>query len=281
MPKTVFITGCSSGFGRASVIRFLGGGWNVVATMRDPAKWDGGQIGDRLMILPLDVPKAESIDAAFSAAIERFGKIDAVVNNAGKGLFSVFEVTPQETVQDVFETNFFGPLKVMRAAIPRMRLSGGGTVVNIASGSAIVAEPLMATYSASKAALDSFTEALTGELADQAIRLKIVIPGFVPGTNFLERTRAAAEAIPVPKAYEDYVNARLASYTSASPVAFATDEEVAEVIFSAAGDARDQLRWLVGPDMAEASHLWRETSEAEYAAWRRSHFGIARRPFRS
>lgn len=275
MAKTVLITGCSSGFGRAAVRRFLSEEWHVVATMRDPATWEDSQANGRLMLLPLDVLNESSVDAAFSAAIARLGRIDVVVNNAGKGLFSVFEATPQETVRDVFETNFFGALSVMRRAVPHMRAAGGGTIVNVASGSAIVAEPLMATYSASKAALDSFTEALTGELVDQGIDLKIVIPGFVPATNFVERARVAAEAIPVPDAYGAYVQARQASYTSAAPAAFATDEDVADAIFAAAVDTQDQLRWLVGPDVTAAAQVRWETSEAKYAAWRHSRYDVA------
>src|ERR1700677_40883 len=104
MTRTVLITGCSSGFGKAAAAKFHDHGWNVVATMRDPGDWDGGWAGGLLTPAP-DVPGPASIRSAFDASVARFGSVDAVVNVAGIGLFSVFETTTDETARSVFETN--------------------------------------------------------------------------------------------------------------------------------------------------------------------------------
>src|SRR4051812_21031322 len=120
MTQTVLVTGSSSGFGRHTVERFLTEGWNVVATLRDPAQWSGAQ-SDRLLVQALDVRDEASIAAAVTAATDRFGGLDVVVNNAGMGLFSVFETTPQAVIEELFDTNVFGPMRVIRAALDVFR----------------------------------------------------------------------------------------------------------------------------------------------------------------
>ena len=277
MSNTALVTGCSSGFGRAAIAAFRKNGWNVAATMRSPGRWTGPE-DDGLLVLPLDVTDAGSIKAALSAAADRFGRIDAVVNNAGRGLLSVFEATPREVIEAVFAINVLGPMAVMREAIPYLRRASGGRIVNVTSGSAIVPEPLMSIYSASKAALDSFGEAVRFELATQGIMLKLVVPGFVPGTGFVEQTQAAARSIPVPEGYGGYLDQRLAAYASAAPTVPTTDEDVANAIVAAAADETGRLRWLVGPDVAENAHHRWETSDADYTAWTQAMFAPAARP---
>src|ERR1700683_2662206 len=125
MTKTVLITGCSSGFGKAAATKFHDRGWNVIATMRDPSDWDGGS-SDRLLSHTLDVTRPASIRSACDAGVARFGSVDVVVNVAGIGLFSVFETTTDETVRSVFETNLFGPIETLGVAAPRVRVHGGG-----------------------------------------------------------------------------------------------------------------------------------------------------------
>src|SRR6202045_5332484 len=134
MTKTAFITGCSSGFGKATATKFHDVGWNVVAPMRNPDDWDGPD-SNRLFLHALDVTDPASIRSAFDAGVARFGSVDAVVNVAGIGLFSVFETTTDETARSVFETNLFGPIDIMRVAIPHLREHGGGRIVNLTSAS--------------------------------------------------------------------------------------------------------------------------------------------------
>ena len=277
MTKTVLITGCSSGFGKAAATKFHDRGWNVVATMRDPGDWDGGS-SDRLLTHVLDVTDPASIRSAFDAGVARFGRVDVVVNVAGIGLFSVFETTTDETVRSVFETNLFGPIEIMRVAVPHLREHGGGRIVNLTSASSIVPEPLMGIYNASKAALDNLTETLRLELSPQNIVLKLIEPGFVPTTRLVEKAQANAPVLTiVPPEYEAYVNQRMAIFGSEYPVELATAEDVADAILASVNDETGQLRWVVGADQAERMHMRHETSEAEYNDWTWRQFGPSTR----
>jgi len=265
--NTVFITGCSSGFGKAAAVKFHQAGWNVVATMRDPADWDGPE-SNRLLLHALDVTDPASIRSAFDAGVARFGRMDVVVNVAGIGLFSPFETTTDETTRSVFETNLFGPIEIMRVAIPHLREHGGGRIVNLSSASSIVPEPLMGIYNASKAALDNLTETLRFELSPQDIVLKLIEPGFVPTTRLVEKALTnAPELTIVTPDYEAYVNQRMAVFSSEFPVELATPEDVADAIMASAIDETGQLRWVVGADQTERMHMRRETSETEYNDW--------------
>src|ERR1700683_3181537 len=276
MTKTVLITGCSSGFGKAAATKFHDRGWNVIATMRDPDDWDGGS-SDRLLSHALDVTDPASIRSAFDAGVARFGSVDVVVNAPGIGLFSVFETTTDETVRSVFETNLFGPIEIMRVAVPHLREHGGGRIVNLTSASSIVPEPLMGIYNASKAALDNLTETLRLELSPQNIVLKLIEPGFVPTTRLVEKAQTNAPVLTiVPPEYEAYVNQRMAIFNSEFPVKLATPEDVADAILASVNDETGQLRWVVGADQAERMHMRHETSEAEYNDWTWSQLGPSR-----
>jgi NAD(P)-dependent dehydrogenase (short-subunit alcohol dehydrogenase family) len=194
--------------------------------------------------------------------------MDVVANVAGIGLFSPFETTTDETMRSVFETNLFGPIEIMRVAIPHLREHGGGRIVNLSSASSIVPEPLMGIYNASKAALDNLTETLRFELSPQDIVLKLIEPGFVPTTRLVEKalTNAPTLTIVTPD-YEAYVNQRMAVFSSEFPFKLATPEDVADAIMASAIDESGQLRWVVGADQTERMHMRRETSEAEYNDW--------------
>jgi NAD(P)-dependent dehydrogenase (short-subunit alcohol dehydrogenase family) len=275
MTRTVFITGSSSGFGKAAAEKFHGAGWNVVATLRNPDDWKRAP-SDRLFVHPLDVTDSASIRSAFDAAVVHFGKVDAVLNIAGIGLFNVFETTPDETVRTVFETNTFGPIELMRIAIPHFREHGGGRIVNLTSASSVVPEPLMGVYNASKAALDNLTETLRLELAPQNIVLKLVEPGFVPTTRLVEKARDTAVDLVIPPEYQAYVGQRIAFFDSEFPVELATAEDVADALLESVEDETERLRWVVGVDQAERMHMRHETSEAEYIDWSWRSFGPAR-----
>lgn len=270
MAKTVLITGCSSGFGKAAVPLFRQAGWNVVATMRDPAQSNATDASEELQILPMEIRDTASIEAAFAQAIERFGIVDCVVNNAGSGLFSVFEATPMKAVRELFETNVFGLMQVTQAALPHFQKNGGGRFVNVSSGAGFVPEPLMSIYSATKFAIEGFTEAVRYELETQNIVVKLVEPGMVAGTNFIKGTLKQSEPFPVPPSYKAVADQTTAMFMSASPFKLATETEVAAAIVAAASEDSDKLRSVVGVDNETSAHMRRETSEAEYSAWARS-----------
>src|SRR5262245_24359532 len=142
MTKTVLITGTSSGYGKAMAELFLDRGWNVVATMRRPdASAFAPRTDGRLQVVPLDVTDAESIDRAIAAGIAAFGAIDVLVNNAGIGMASIVEATPDSTIREIFETNTFGVFAACRAVTPHMREAGGGVIINVTSSAAIAPMP--------------------------------------------------------------------------------------------------------------------------------------------
>ena len=272
MVGTVLITGCSSGFGKTAVGRFVEAGWRVVATMRDTADWKATTASENVAVLPLDVQDAGSIRSAMAAAVDRFGRIECVVNNAGHSLLSVFEATPLDAVKRLFEVNVFGPMLVMQAAIPHFREMGGGRFVNVSSSSAIVPDPLMSVYAASKWAVEGFSEGVRYELEGQNITVKLVEPGLVRETNIFRQTAENSEGLPIPPSYQGYHDRIMTTFTRSSTVALATVDEVAATIVSAANDDTDTFRFVVGGDAAKAAQMRRESSEAAYDAWARSRF---------
>jgi NAD(P)-dependent dehydrogenase (short-subunit alcohol dehydrogenase family) len=145
--KTVLITGASSGSGAAAVERFLANGWNVAATMRAPEIGALSQ-SDLLLETRLDVQEPDSIASAVERAVERFGGIDVVVNNAGCGQFGVFEAIPPEEVQRQLDVNLLGPMAVIRAVLPIMRSRSGGVIVNVSSGAGLYGLPMTSIYCA-------------------------------------------------------------------------------------------------------------------------------------
>lgn len=274
MTLTVMITGCSSGFGKASAELFIQHGWNVVATMRRPEDSMIHASADQLLTTHLDVANVASIHSALDAAEARFGRIDVVVNNAGVGLFSVFEATPMEAIRQVFETNLFGTMNVIQAIAPRFRSQGSGTVVNVSSGSGIASDPLMSVYSASKHALEGLSEALYHELATQGISVKLVEPGFVKDTNFVSTILSTMPKAPAPKSYDPYVDQITRMFTEAYPMEPATEAQVAAAIYAAASNGSARLRYLAGADTAKKAAVRWSTSEDEYMAHMRDMFAL-------
>ncbi len=250
MPKTVLITGCSSGFGRAAAETFHEAGWNVVATMRDPGRWPSPPEG--MLVLPLDITDASSIASALSATVERFGGIDCLVNNAGLGLFSIFESTPVEKARQLFEVNLFGVMEACRLALPYLRKTRG-TIVNVSSGAVIVPDPLMTSYAASKWAVEGFTESLMYELETQGVTVRLVVPGFAPTTGFVDSVFKNSEGIDIPSPYRPLVDHMMAYYSNDLGYPPMTDKDVANAILEAATDDSKRLRYPVGAEVAFTS----------------------------
>ena len=184
MVQTVLITGCSSGFGELAATTFHSMGWNVVATMREPSKCTALRSGQRMQITELDVTDTASIDAAVAAGLSRYGAIDALVNNAGFGANGMFEQTVDAVVRMLFETNVFGVMNVTRAVLPGMRARGRGVIVNVTSMAGLFGVPGNSAYTASKFAVEGFTEALALEYRGLGIIAKTVAPGAFSTTGF-------------------------------------------------------------------------------------------------
>jgi NAD(P)-dependent dehydrogenase (short-subunit alcohol dehydrogenase family) len=262
---TILITGCSSGLGKMTARHFAENGWNVVATMRRPDQELAREYPDRILVAALDVADPASIEAAIQAGIDRFGGLDAVVNNAGITMVSIFEATPTEAIRQIFETNVFGMMNVIKAAVPHLRRRGGGTVVNVGSGVGIAAMPLLSLYSASKQAVEGLSESLSYELSSQNIKVRLIQPGAMRSTNFTATGMAASQAAPVPESYKPYFDHMLQSMIN-YPFASTEEQSVVEAIYAAAIDPTDRLRYQVGPDVEEYARLRWSTSEAEYRA---------------
>ncbi|WP_037080855.1 SDR family oxidoreductase [Neorhizobium vignae] len=265
MTKTILITGCSSGLGKMTARHFAEEGWNVVATMRRPEPELANQYPDRILVAALDVADPASIEAAIQAGVERFGGLDAVVNNAGVTMVSIFEATPAEAIRHIFETNVFGMMNVIRAALAHLRRRGGGTVINVGSGVGIAAMPLLSLYSASKQAVEGLSESLSYELSSQNIKVRLIQPGAMRSTNFTATGMAASQAAPVPESYKPYFDHMLQSMMN-YPFASTEEQSVVEAIYAAAVDPTDRLRYQVGPDVEEYARLRWSTSEDEYSA---------------
>ncbi|MFB7664372.1 SDR family oxidoreductase [Kitasatospora sp. NPDC056138] len=199
----VLITGCSSGIGLETALAFAGRGDRTYATMRNPAKADrlrerARAAGLDIEVLALDVTDDASVAAAVRTVEERHGAIDVLVNNAGIDYHGAVEATPIEQARAVLETNFWGPLRTIRAALPAMRAHGGGVIVNVSSlAGRIWAVPYGGFYAASKSGLGSVSEALAGEVAQFGIRVVSVEPGsFATDVHANASTREASEGDP-------------------------------------------------------------------------------------
>lgn len=265
MAETVLITGCSSGFGEAAARLFASRGFAVVATARHPETIRHLEQAGTVLVTRLDVEDTDSIEAAVAEAIARFGRIDVLVNNAGFGLFGVFEATPREKIAEQFAVNVFGLMDVTRAVLPQMRAQRSGAIVNVSSGAGVFALPMISLYCASKFALEGFSEALSYELESLGIRVKIVEPGGVTGTGFVGRSAAeAAGGSPIAD-YEPFVAAAQQVFARIRQErAGGTIDEVAEVIFTAATDGTDRLRYVATHDIGPLVAARRETSEESY-----------------
>jgi NAD(P)-dependent dehydrogenase (short-subunit alcohol dehydrogenase family) len=239
--KNVLITGASSGYGLETARHFLAQGWNVIATMRTPRE-DVLPRSGQLRLLALDVTRPESIAAALAAS----GPIDVLVNNAGIGLFGALEATPMETVREVFETNTFGTIAMSRAVVPQMRERRSGVIVNVTSSATLAPMPLVAVYTATKTAIEGFTGSLAFELNAFDVRVKLVEPGYGPGTAFTANSGKRLEGL-LPEPYAPLAQSVFAALgRGAASVTTASD--VAEVVWRAANDTTQQLRFPAGPD---------------------------------
>jgi NAD(P)-dependent dehydrogenase (short-subunit alcohol dehydrogenase family) len=179
MTKTWFITGASRGFGKEWSIAALERGDTVAATARDPKALDDlvQQFGDRVLAIRLDVNDRDAVFAAVRQAHEHFGALDVVVNNAGYGQFGMVEEISEAEARAQFDTNVFGALFVIQAALPYLRAQGSGHILQVSSIGGISAFPNIGIYNASKWALEAFSQSLAAEVADFGIKVTIIEPG--------------------------------------------------------------------------------------------------------
>lgn len=238
--KTILITGCSSGFGLETARTFLERGWKVIATMRNP-RADLLPASEHLRVMALDVTDADSIRQLVEAA----GPIDALVNNAGIGLMSVLEGTTMQTVRELFETNTFGTIAMTQVIVPQFRQRQDGVIVNVSSSTTLKPLPLLAAYTASKAAVNAFTESLALELEPFNVRVRLVIPGAAPETAFSRNAQVRMQD-GVPAAYAEFAQGVFARRGQSSLVTHAQD--VTDAVWRAVTDPSSSLRMPAGAD---------------------------------
>ncbi len=231
--NTILVTGCSSGFGLETARHFLDRDWTVIATMRTPRE-DVLPRSARLRVLPLDVTDADSIARAVDAA----GPIDVVVNNAGVGLLNALEGVSMDMAREVFETNTLGTIAMTRAVLPQFRERRSGVVVNVTSSVTLRPLPLLSVYTASKAAVNAFTEF--------GVRVRLVIPGRAPQTSFGDNARARM-GMSFPEAYAGLA-ARVFAGMQQPGAEVTRPLDVAEAVWRAATDPSCPMRLPAGAD---------------------------------
>ncbi len=242
-PRTILITGTSSGIGRAAVKTFSTQGWHVAATLRTPAKESDMQTWPGVKLYALDVTNTASIDQAIQAVIADFGKIDVLVNNAGYGVDGVFEAMSDDVIERQFNTNVFGLMRTTRAIIPHLRQQGGGTIIQIASMGGRLAFPLFSIYHGTKWAVEGFTESLHYELKPFGISLKLIEPGAIK-TEFYGASREMVK-LETTTAYDEFL-AKCDKVNQEGGAKGESAEVVAKAIYKAATDGRNTMRYPVG-----------------------------------
>ncbi|MEV8633894.1 SDR family oxidoreductase [Streptosporangium sp. NPDC051023] len=214
--RTVLITGTSSGIGLATAVTAARAGFTTVATMRDPERShalreEADRAGVTLDVRRLDVTDAESVTSCVEGVRDTYGRLDAVVNNAGVSNFDpTMEMSTMEALRANLEVNFFGVVAVSRAAMPLLR-AGRGRLLTIGSVHGVVGQPFNEAYAAAKFAVEGFMESLAPVAAEHGVRVSVVVPGFVPGTRFgvfpdVNRETIRAASGPYAGTFTDYVD---------------------------------------------------------------------------
>jgi NAD(P)-dependent dehydrogenase (short-subunit alcohol dehydrogenase family) len=261
--KTWFITGCSSGLGRALAEHVLARGDHVVATARDPGRLAAlaARFGVRALCLPLDVAAPEDARSALSRAFERFGRIDVLVNNAGYGLQSTVEDATDAQIRAVFETNVFGVLNVTRAALPQLRAQGEGHIINVSSTGGRLSAPLIGIYSATKFAVEGFSLALAAELAPLGLKVTVIEPGAL-ATNF-----STTSIIRIP-ASEPYKRAAKQTEAYLASALFEAPARAARAIATVADLAEPPLQLPLGSSAFDRISASLDRQRDDLSKWR-------------
>ncbi len=239
------MTGASSGIGKATSKLFQEKGWNVIATMRTPEKEEELVKLDNVMVTRLDVLDTTSIKGAVDAGIEKFGKIDVLLNNAGYGAYGPLEAFDMDGIRRQSDTNVIGLLAVTKTVLPHMRTNKTGVIVNVSSIGGKMTFPLGTLYHGTKFAVEGLSEALLYELDPIGIKMKIIEPGAIQ-TDFVGRSFDFRNNKLLTE-YQPVIQNMLATFSIMSQGS-SPAQVVAEVIYKAATDGTGQLRYTAGED---------------------------------
>ena len=243
------VTGASSGIGEAAALALADAGFEVVGTSRNASRVTPR---DGVTFLDLDVTSDESVSTVVGQVIERFGRIDVLVNNAGVGAAGAAEESSIAQTQGVFEVNVFGVIRMTRAVLPQMRAQRGGRVINISSVLGFLPAPYMAVYAASKHAIEGYSESLDHEVREHGVRVLLVQPAYT-NTGFEANSVQADTPLPVyaqqRHIFDDVITAAMKDGDDPALVA--------KVIAAAATDPKPKLRYTAGPTAGRVSTLRR------------------------
>lgn len=261
-----FITGCSTGFGRELARHTLTLGYPTVVTARNPAQLEDFtmEFGDDALVLKLDVTRQEDIDAALAITMERLGRIDVLVNNAGIGYFGSFEESDLGEVHKMFDINVWGLTHMTRAVLPVMRKQRSGTIVNISSIGGLRAFPSVSFYNATKFAVEALSEALSQEVAPLGLKVLLVEPGPFR-TDWAGRS--ANEAPQTIDDYRETSGARLTQIRSYSGNQPGDPVRAAEAIVKTVEAPNPPLRLLLGKIALAGAHIKLEQLAQDFDSW--------------
>jgi NAD(P)-dependent dehydrogenase (short-subunit alcohol dehydrogenase family) len=265
--KVAVITGSSSGIGLESALALARNGYTTYATMRSPDKDTSIKAavqneGLPIRVIPLDVTNDSSVKNAVDQIISEVGRIDVLVNNAGYGLLGALEDLALEEIKSQFETNFFGPIRVIQAVLPTMRKQRSGRIINISSGNGIFGLPGASAYVSTKFAIEGLSESIAYELEPFGIRVILIEPGFIR-TNFANAIVVAKRAQDSASPYPEMMQKLMA--VAAKLAKNASDAElVANIVLDAASNSSPSLRYLAGKDMESWSADKKNMNELEF-----------------
>ncbi len=271
--KVWYVTGASQGFGLILVKKLLQQGYKVAATSRKAASLTEA-IGEHPNFLPLqaDVADEQSVQQSIRETVNAFGTIDAVVNNAGYGLLGTLEELSDEEVRGNFNVNVFGPLNVIRHAMPVLRAQRSGIIFNISSIAGFTGSfPGFGSYCATKFALEGLSESLAAEAAPFGIKVVIVSPGYFR-TNFLASSSLAVPANPI----AEYTSTRESQELHTKQINGAQPgdpEKAIDVILAAANAENPPLHLFLGPDAYDLARQKMVAVESDLSGWQ--HLGAA------
>lgn len=266
--KVVLITGASSGVGRATARLLAAQGYTVFGTSRIPA---GAELVPNLTMLALDVQSDASVAACVNAVSSQAGQVDVLVNNAGYELAGALEETSLEEAKAQFETNFFGVVRMVKAVVPSMRRQGQGRIINIGSLSGLAPIPFMGMYSASKFAVEGYTEALRLELKPLNVHVSLIEPGFLK-TPMMDKRQVAAERI---DAYEPW-RQRAFNAIRASEETGPGPDLVAATVLKVISSTTPRLRYVIGRQANVISRLRQFLPESAFETGVRNTFKLDR-----
>jgi NAD(P)-dependent dehydrogenase (short-subunit alcohol dehydrogenase family) len=251
--KAIFITGASSGLGKAAAKLFQANGWRVIATMRTPANETELNLLANVHLLPLDVTSAQSVRQAYEQAIN-ISSIDVVFNNAGFGLVGPFESYSDEQIHRQIDTNLMGVFRVTQPFVKYFRENQiKGIFITTTSIVGIAATPLCSVYDATKFALEGWSEGMGYDLAAFSIQFKTVAPGGIK-TNFGTKAMDVVEH----DAYKTLWERLSEGFSNGTLIHFSEPEAIAAVVYEAATDGKQLMRYAAGPDAVDTYHK-RET----------------------